>query len=123
MYSVLSDISKIQIDKVPVREIYEEFLKHEYGSSEAPIFMQERNIKYGLVNCLRHKNSNYDEGWRIVKSNDKRNFNINYKRYKNAVHEEISKVYPFLQKECKHKQYKIQMCKKVEEKDNGENRN
>lgn len=106
-------INRIQIYKSPVREIYDQFYNYQIEHAEEPLYMREARINGGLVNSIRHTKSNYIDELKSLRhdSSGRRNYNTNYRRYKNAVLESIAITYPFLKDECDKQKYKVNLCK------------
>lgn len=95
-----------------LREIFDAALNYQYGESEKPISFKESNIKRIMVNSIRHRYSNYEDGLKQI--HRLRMSEEVYFRYKNIVLHQISQQYPFLQDECESQKHKINMVKIIE---------
>ena len=94
-----------------LREIFDSALNYQYPEAERPIEFREHNIKRIMVNSIRHKYSNYEDGLRKI---HKLNMHEDiYYRYKNIVLNQISQKYPFLSDECESQKNSVNMVKLI----------
>ena len=94
-----------------IRDIYDDALRYNFKSSEAPLELQEEKIDRIMVNQIRHKKSTYMRNlWYANRMPNK----TYYKRFKNVVLTQISYKYPFLSDECDRQKRKVPMVTKIQ---------
>lgn len=75
------------------------------------IEIKENNLKRMIVNIIRHEYSNYETGLRKLHINSESQ--LEYYRYKNAVLNRISILYPELKNECNNQKHDVSICKVI----------
>lgn len=96
-------IKDINVCKRDTREIYETATRH-FNT----IVYKNSTLYRLMVNTARHELSNYEntlKGMKVSKNE--------YKQYKNAVLDKISKTYPNLTEECENQKSKVSMVRTV----------
>lgn len=113
-YVLNSIIDNIQInDNIDMRQIYNN--SFEYSScNKIPVMIPEPTLYRFIINEIRHNESNYEKLLREVykiNKNDKNNYM--YMKYKNAVLDKISNMYPCLKKECDNQKLPLYMVNNI----------
>ena len=96
-------IKDINVRKRNTREVYETATRH-FNT----IVYKNSTLYRLMVNTARHELSNYEntlKGMKVSKNE--------YKQYKNAVLDKISKTYPNLTEECENQKSKVSMVRTV----------
>ena len=104
-------ISEITLDKISIRQIYDESMKYVF-CDDIPDYIYEDKIYRHMVNHIRHNYTNYDKYLnkiRRINDNDQRQ----YIMFKNAVLNIIAYEYPLLKDECYNQKQHILMAKSV----------
>ena len=102
-------IKDIQVHKVPVREIFDEFQNYINEDAQECTEWSEERLYGGLVSSIRHTETNYNAGLKELRKIDKSRYA--YKRYRNAVLEQIAITYPFLAKTCNKQKHRVELCR------------
>lgn len=97
-------INSIKTEDIEFRKLYEDAISFNY--KEIPLEINEFKAKRLLVNCMRHKYSNYDK----IRY---KTHNRQYEHCKNTVLDQIAIKYPALEKECNKQKVDIIFVKKV----------